>query len=189
MNIDAAIIEQSKRQDNPNHVDIYVDGSYNSKTEEYGYGVYIDDGKQQQIYYGHGICVEGGRNVEGEVAAARIAIEYFKSNPHYKSLTIYYDYNGIGFWPDKKWRANKAYTIEYAQFVNQIRNNNNLQIDFQHVNGHTGVKGNEYVDKIAKVACGIKLTQKEKEFLSQLSDVPGFPNDYEINNDLEYILE
>ena len=160
----------------PDHVDIFVDGSYNPETNEYGYGVYIDDGEKQQILYGRGDCTEGGRNIEGEVMGAKVAIQKVRCNPHYKSVTIYHDYQGIGSWADGEWQANKSYTHAYTQFVKKTRDFAHLQIDFEHVDGHTGVEGNEYVDKIAKVACGIELTPKEQGFLSQLSDVPGYPD-------------
>ena len=46
----------------PDKVNIYVDGSYKADTNEYGYGVYIDDGERRQILCGKGVCKEGGRN-------------------------------------------------------------------------------------------------------------------------------
>ena len=163
----------------PDHVDVYVDGSYNASTNEYGYGVYMDDGEKQRILYGRGLCTEGGRNVEGEVAAAKEALSTIRLNPHYKSVTLYHDYQGIGSWADKDWQANKAYNQAYTRFVNKLRENG-LSIEFKHVDGHTGVEGNEYVDKLAKIGCGMSLTDKEERFISKLSHVPGYPSTREL---------
>ena len=158
----------------PSHVDVWVDGSYNSETHDYGYGVYMNDGEKQRILYGRGQCEANGRNVEGEVQASRKALETVSIMPQYTSCTIYHDYEGIGKWADKAWSANKAYTQAYARFVDKIRANG-LDVTFEHVDGHTGVEGNEYVDKLAKIGCGVPLTKAEKEFIGQLKDVPGFP--------------
>lgn len=158
----------------PDHVDVYVDGSYNANTNEYGYGVYMDDGEKQRILYGRGVCQEGGRNVEGEIAASKEALSAIRLNPHYKSVTVYHDYQGIGSWADGEWKTNKAYNAAYARFVSQLRKNG-LNIEFKHVDGHTGVEGNEYVDKLAKIGCGMSLTASEEQFISKLSSVPGYP--------------
>lgn len=156
------------------HVDVFVDGSYNSANDTFGYGVYMDDGANRQILSGMGKCQEGGRNVEGEVAGARAALSAIMRDRKYKSVTLYHDYQGIGSWADRDWKANKGYTSSYAAFVNDCRRTG-LNIEFEHVDGHTGVQGNEYVDKIAKLACGIPLTSAEKKFIEPLSSVPGYP--------------
>lgn len=163
----------------PDHVDVYVDGSYNQNSNEYGYGVYMDDGEKQRIICGRGTCMEGGRNVEGEIAAAKEALSAIRLNPHYKSVTLYHDYQGIGSWADKEWSANKSYNRAYAKFVEQLRENG-LSIEFKHVDGHTGVEGNEYVDKLAKMGCGMALTSAEEKFIGRLSSVPGYPSSKEL---------
>lgn len=163
----------------PNHADIFVDGSYNPDTNEYGYGVYIADGERQRILYGRGVCEANGRNVEGEVAGAKAALESISLMHQYNSVTVYHDYQGIGSWADKKWNANKPYTNAYARFVDRCRSRG-VDIEFKHVDGHTGVEGNEYVDKLAKIACGMKLTPAEEKFIGKLSNVQGYPKSREL---------
>ena len=163
-----------------NHACVFVDGSYNSSTNEYGYGVYINHNGKERVMVGRGPCQAGGRNVEGEVAASRAAIKSIsEENKDIKSITLYHDYQGIGSWADGDWKANKAYTREYQQFVKNARDNG-LEIKFEHVDGHTGVEGNEYVDKLAKIACDVPLTASEREFISKLSNLPGYPSKREL---------
>lgn len=163
----------------PDHIDVFVDGSYNTNSNEYGYGIYMNDGEKQRILYGRGVCQEGGRNVEGEVIASKTALSTIRLNPHYKSATIYYDYKGIGLWADGKWEATKSYTQAYVNFVNKLRENG-LKVDFKYARAHSGIEGNEYVDKLAKIGCGIPLTASEEKFISKLKDVPGYPNTREL---------
>ena len=153
--------------------EVYVDGSYNKIKNAYGYGVFIMKGDQTRILSGMGDCKEDGRNVEGEVAGARAAIDYIRNKTDIKDVVLYHDYEGIGAWGNKSWRANKEYTSAYSKFVEDARMSG-LNIKFVHVKGHTGQLGNEYVDKIAKVACGIDITKKDKELLAELRHVDGF---------------
>lgn len=184
------LMQQRGNKPLPGHVDIFVDGSYNKATNEYGYGVYMTDGEKERILYGRGNCMEGGNNIEGEVVAAKKGVELAGLNPSYTSMTIYHDYQGIGSWADKDWQANKAYNRAYVRFVEQVRERG-VDINFVHVDGHTGVDGNEYVDKLAKIGCGIPLTSSEKDFISKLSNVPGYPVTRElpeIDEDPSYTL-
>lgn len=163
--------DQIKKDD---HLIIYVDGSYNKNTNEYGCGAYLENKDQKRIISKRGLCQEGGRNVEGEVAAVVEALRYFAVVPYLKTATVYYDYEGIGSWADKRWKTNKCYTIAYSRFVDQIRKDGK-SIIFEHVKGHSGDIGNELVDKIAKVSCGNEITQEEALFLDNYSEIPGFP--------------
>ncbi len=161
------------------HIDIWVDGSYNADTNEYGYGVYLKGDGREMVLYGKKECIEGGRNIEGEVHAAEVALTTLvKLYPvtDLPACTIYHDYEGVGKWADKAWRTNKSYTEAYVQLVDALREQG-LDITFSHVYGHSGVKGNEYVDKLAKIGCGIELTKAEKAVLMELKDVEGFPEE------------
>lgn len=159
----------------PNHADIFVDGSYNSNTNEYGCGVYIKCGNKERIIVDKGLCQENGRNVEGEVAAATIAITSVLNSKNIDSIALYHDYQGVGSWADGDWKANKTYSKKYQSFVGRARNKG-LKISFEHVDGHTGVLGNEYADKLAKMACDVPLTVAEEKFIGQLKHVPGYPS-------------
>lgn len=162
---------------------IYVDGSYNADTKKYGYGVYLRkaDGSDPHIFVGVGDCEANGRNVEGEVAAARVGLWNAKKMG-YKDAVVFHDYQGIGSWGDGEWKTNKNYTSSYSAFVNNLRDEG-MNIKFVHVDGHTGDVGNEYVDKLAKIACGVPITASERDYIRQLKDVPGYPRNEQPTED------
>lgn len=167
--------EASSQSGDKDVMHIYVDGSYNADTKNYGYGVYMYRGNDADahIFTGSAPCKANGRNVEGEIQAARVGLQNAK-RLGVKEAIVYHDYQGIGSWGDGDWKANKDYTRDYANFVNNLREMG-MSVKFEHVDGHTGDKGNEYVDKLAKIACGVSITASEKAFIRELKDVPGYP--------------
>lgn len=135
----------------------YTDGSYNKGTGEFGAGIvmFAKNGGDPDFYMEKGRAAEGenGWQVNGEIAAARKAI--LKAvNAGAKSLEIHCDYEGVAKWADKKWKRNKAYTREYAAYVEEARKK--LPITFIHVKGHSGDKWNDKADRLARQACGIQ---------------------------------
>ena len=154
------------------NINAYVDGSYNADTNEYGFGVYVvpEDGPFS-AYFGKGPCKEGGRQVEGEVQAARFAIAKFAGEEN--ALHIFYDYEGVEKWATEKWRANKGYTKEYAEFAKDYGN-----VTFTHTKGHTGVFGNEVADGLAKTGACIAQTSASRKALKEAGidvDRIGYP--------------
>ena len=150
-------LDDKKTQKNDKHGLIaYVDGSYNIKTKEYGYGcILIDCGQVVGQYYGkgqHADYVEM-RNVAGEIAGSTMAIRYAIEH-QYPLICIYYDYEGIEKWATKQWKANKRGTQVYADFVEESRKN--IDIEFVKVLAHSGDTFNEMADLLAKKAVGIK---------------------------------
>lgn len=136
------------------HLVAYVDGSYDHGQRRYAYGcvlvlqgevVSLNGAEAQEDYVGM-------RNVAGEILGSQQAILWAIEH-HYKSITIYYDYEGIEKWADGIWKANKIGTKRYKEFIFESRKK--IQIDFQKVAAHTGVKYNEMADRLAKEALGI----------------------------------
>lgn len=134
----------------------YVDGSYNKKTKEYGYGCVIIKGQKViKKLYGKGNKPELARmrNVSGEILGCLAALQYAIDH-HYTQICIYYDYEGIEKWATGSWKTNKEATKQYAQAVKQL--NKIIDIHFIKVLAHSGDTYNEMADQLAKKAVGIK---------------------------------
>ncbi len=133
---------------------VYVDGSYNTKSNIYGYGfvMNIDDNLYEQT--GKGVDHEKAkmRNVAGEILGAQKAIE-FAINKGIECLTIYYDYQGIEMWAIGKWKTNKKYTQEYVKFINSV--SDKIELIFVKVKAHSKDYMNDKADNLAKQAVGI----------------------------------
>lgn len=138
----------------------YVDGSYNIKTKEYGYGCILLYGQNILCqYYGKGNQAEyvEMRNVAGEIAGARVAIDYAIKHK-YSSICIYYDYEGIEKWANCTWKANKPGTIAYQNYIARVKQQ--VDIHFIKVLAHSGDYYNEMADMLAKKAVGIACAKK-----------------------------
>ncbi len=133
----------------------YVDGSFNLATRTYGYGgVLIKDDQVIKKFKGRGTNSEYAsmRNVAGEILGSLKAIDH-AIKLGYKSIVVYYDYEGIEKWADKLWQARKPGTIEYVEKIDKYRKQ--INITFVKVAAHSGDYYNDMVDKLAKEAVGI----------------------------------
>lgn len=139
-------------QNNENYA--FVDGSFNKKTNTYGYGGFIVINGEKIILNGSGnkVAMAAMRNVAGEILGCMAAVEVALVKG-LKNLTIYYDYLGIEMWATGKWKRNKLETTVYHDYMQSVKDE--IDIKFVHVKGHTGVAGNEEADKMAKKAVGI----------------------------------
>lgn len=133
----------------------FVDGSYNPAAKTYGYGGFLVHDGVEHVLMDAGDDAENAemRNVAGEIhgamAAVRKAIEL-----GCESITLFYDYRGIEEWARGRWKANKAKTREYRDFMHAAMTC--IDITFVHTPGHTGIPGNERADELAKKAVGLK---------------------------------
>ncbi len=133
----------------------YVDGSFNISTGVYGYGgvLLCRDGSIRPLQ-GHGRdeTLRTMRNVAGEIHGSMAAIQA-AADAGIASITIFYDYMGIEMWANGQWKTNKEGTRAYKAFIEAIRSR--IEIRFQKVVAHTGVRFNELVDQLAKASVGI----------------------------------
>ena len=133
----------------------YVDGSFSSG-KSFGCGcIILKDGEViaeiSKAYEDEELAKM--RNVAGEIKASELAMQYALDNG-YTSLSIYHDYQGIASWCLGEWKTNKAGTIAYKQFYDDIKDK--LKVHFIKVKGHSGDEYNEIADRLAKKALGIE---------------------------------
>lgn len=139
---------------NANATLIFVDGSFNIKTQEYAYGCVILTPQNQKIELnGVGNDAEASkiRNVAGELLGAMVALKWAKKNHHTK-IIIHYDYEGIEKWYNKKWKANNDAPKKYQEYIKQF---SDIDVQFIKIAGHSHNYFNEEADKLAKGALGI----------------------------------
>lgn len=134
----------------------FVDGSYNSVTNVYGYGGFLISGGKKYLLQGSGDDEEMAsmHNVAGEILGSMAAVEK-ALELGLQQIDIYYDYAGIEQWATGAWKRNKTGTIAYYDFMQSVKEQ--IEVCFVKVKGHSGVDGNEEADKLAKQAAGIDV--------------------------------
>lgn len=133
----------------------YVDGSYNSETGVYGYGVVLifpDGHTEEQSGGDNKPEVASMRNVAGELKGAMLAMQYALRNG-FRGVKIFHDYEGIAKWAMGEWKTNLDATAAYREYAWKIQSK--LALSFQKVDAHTGVFYNERADILAKQGAGI----------------------------------
>lgn len=152
---EAYLQDKNFLQSNGRGLIAYVDGSYNIKTKEYGYGCVLIEGQtvqKQMLGKDSRQDYISMRNVAGEIMGSEMAIRYAIEHG-YSLICIYYDYEGIEKWANQEWKANKIGTKAYQQFIADSRQK--IQISFMKVLAHSGDKYNDMADCLAKKAVGI----------------------------------
>ena len=130
--------------------EVYTDGSFCKGKYSYGYA-FIKDGEVVYESNGVGEDLEAAsmRNVAGELAAVQHAVE--KAITLKARILIYHDYSGISHWVTGDWQAKNKFTKAYVAFMKAHHG----LYEFRKVDGHSGNRFNDYVDRLAKEALGI----------------------------------
>lgn len=150
-----AFLEDSILDDNITAPKAYIDGSYDIESEAYSFGgVLIIDGKE----YPYKKRFEKDeysplRNVAGEIQGAGFIIAYCVKKG-IKELHIFYDYLGIEKWYTHEWGAKTKIAIEYQMLADRVKDK--IHVVFHKVKSHTNNYYNDYADRLAKDALGIK---------------------------------
>lgn len=145
----------------------FVDGSFNAKTNTAGYGaVVIMDPKcpSEQIHLSGKCNVSdvSSRNVVGEVYGAKAAISFCVEHGK-QALTIFHDYEGVGKWGTGEWKAKSDIAKEYKEFCSSLVGK--IDLRFQHVKGHSGVRFNELADILARMGSGVPVSREEEFYV------------------------
>ena len=149
---------------------VYTDGSYNPATDVVGSSVVIRSGSKtvDNLHLVRTISnkhVDDTRNVGGELIGATTAIDYAIAK-NFKSIEIFFDYQGVGSWANKEWRRKTELAKKYLNGIEARRGQ--IDITFTKTTAHVGVELNELADRLAKFACGAELTQKDAAMLTTL---------------------
>ena len=132
----------------------YVDGSYDDTTKSYSYGMVMMV-KDDELHFNKKFekdDMSDMRNVAGEIQGSMAAMQYCLDNK-IKSISIFYDYEGIEKWCNGDWKAKKEGTQKYVEFYKNA--SQYVDIDFIKVKGHSGDKYNDMADELAKKALGL----------------------------------
>jgi ribonuclease HI len=129
-------------------IEIDVDGSYQNGVTTYGC-VIRKNGKVIKELSGivDEVEVDGSYQVAGEIKAVKEAVNWCFENS-INEVTIYHDYNGLEMWAKGIWKTKKPVSISYSEFMRNVT----TKINWVKIESHTGVKWNEYADKLAKNA-------------------------------------
>ncbi len=127
----------------------YVDGSFNSAKGIFGCGVvFLYNGSEKYISESFDDkSLADMHNVAGEIMGAIRAMELCLEKG-IKSLTIYFDYNGIEKWASGEWKTNRDGTAMYKKFCDSV--SDRLTVSFVKVKSHSGDKYNDMADALAK---------------------------------------
>lgn len=145
---------------------VYVDGSYNSATEEYSYGMvavendvvlYIESGK------GKNVGERNIRQIAGELKGAIRATEYALDN-NKKEVVIFHDYEGVSHHATGFWERREPSSEKYYKEMQELMAKG-IKVTFVKVDSHTGDLFNELVDEKCKEALGINSDKVVEKWL------------------------
>jgi len=141
-------------------VKIYVDGSFDSATGEFSYGMVVLHGEREETF-----CkkfddkeLASMRNVAGEIKGAEAAMQYALDRG-IPAIAIYHDYEGIARWCLGEWKTNRKGTKAYKEFFDKA--SKEIDIKFVKVAGHSNDKYNDMADQLAKK--GLRTSKAVKD--------------------------
>ena len=158
-----------KKEDNNYPKDclhIYVDGSYNSATEEYSYGmvavrndvvIHIESGA------GKSDSARNIRQIAGELEGAVKGCQYALSKGE-KKVVIFHDYVGICYHATGLWGRKEESSKEYYEKMQELMSSG-IEVIFVKVDSHTGDLFNELVDEKCKEKLGINSDKVVEKWL------------------------
>lgn len=145
---------------------IYVDGSYNTNTERYSYGVvavrnnvveYIDSDSSKDS------SKSNIRQIAGELEAAIKGVEYALRIGD-KKVVILHDYEGVSHHATGFWERREPSSVEYYNKMHEMFGRG-IEVIFVKVDSHTGDLFNELVDEKCKEKLSIQSDKTVEKWL------------------------
>lgn len=137
----------------------YVDGSFNSKLENYGAGLIVVENNIvlfADSFPGNNKEAVSMQQIGGELLGAIQACLYAKRN-NVKHLIIFHDYMGVQYHVTGVWKPKNHFSKIYKKWMTDFKKDNpGMTIEFEHVKAHAGNKYNELADGYAKISVGIE---------------------------------
>lgn len=146
-------MEQIENDLKDGYVVAYTDGSFNSSTNEFSYGICIFDLDKNETNLCSKISYEQfleSRNIAGEVFGVLTALDWAVSNG-YEKIKIYHDLEGISKWASGEYTANSKIAKYFVEILSK-RFNDYIKYEFVKVKGHSNNPYNEKADKLAASA-------------------------------------
>ncbi|MBU3110863.1 ribonuclease H1 domain-containing protein [Clostridium lacusfryxellense] len=147
---------------------VYVDGSYNSTTQEYSYGMVAV--KNDVVLHiesdsGKSSSSKNIRQIAGELEGAVKGCEYAVGCGE-KEVVIFHDYVGICYHATGFWERKEESSKEYYKKMQELMKSG-IEVMFVKVDSHTGDLFNELVDEKCKEKLGINSDKVVEKWLKK----------------------
>lgn len=162
------LLRKGKDKYDENCLHVYVDGSYNSGSRKYSYGVVaVKDNVVEYIHGGSGTNEKDNniRQIAGELKAALEGATYALNNNH-KKVVIFHDYEGICHHVTGFWKRKDKSSQDYYENMNALMKKG-IEIQFVQVKSHEEDLFNEMADTICKNELGIPNDRILEKYLSK----------------------
>lgn len=134
---------------------VYTDGSYIDGVVHIG--VYLESKSSNKRFYASvdPSFYNNSANCTGELLAVMAGTQAAVSQG-YPKITIIYDNLGIENWFTGTWKARSDIAKIYTSFMRDYIRKHGTAVRFIHVNGHSGVPGNQIADTLCRQAAGTR---------------------------------
>lgn len=161
------LLRKGKDSYDENCLHIYVDGSYNSASRKFSYGVVaVYNDIVEYVHGGSGKNAKDNniRQIAGELKAAVEGVEYALKNGH-KKVVVFHDYEGICHHATGFWQRKDKSSKDYYEKMNSLMDKG-IEIQFVQVKSHQEDLFNEMADTICKKELGIENDKILEKHLS-----------------------
>lgn len=140
-----------------NELTVYTDGSHIKGTTKRGVGIYcLYEGKKYYWSKPFDDLPPDASNPTLELKAAALVLQSVPETASVRRITIVADYIGVKYYIDGTWKPKSSQTGAFGVEVRALvaaathLRKREIEVCAKHVQGHTGIPGNEEADKLSK---------------------------------------